>query len=167
MIVDQKLAETVEAKFKRYLPSILEQMGVKLKPVAIGGKYNEDGIMLEITLARKDLTAEDSLRLVINHQNDGHDVEYIEPHNSYSALIQLTGLSIDKIKKLEDAAIKLNLKTRTGDVFKKGDNKYVCVGYSPKRESFVFASIVSGECKYLKADRVVNFKRLKEKFDLS
>lgn len=167
MLINEQLASTVEAKFRRFLPSILEQMNFKLKPVGIGGKFNEDGIMLEISLVPIDMDPAESMRFVLNQQNEGHEIEYIEPQNSYRNLSRLTGLSAEKIKRLEGAAVKLNLKTRTGDLFKKGENKYVCVGYSPKRESYVFASIISGECKYLKADRVTNFKRLKERFDLT
>lgn len=165
--IDEELATAVEASFRRHLPTILKQMKLPVKFVTIGGKFNEDGINLEIGLVHAKSSEESSVLFAINQQNDGSDVEYVDQSNTYKRLLKLTGLNFDKVDTLAKAADKLGKKARCGTIYKKNESKYVCVGFSKKRDAFVMASLISGDCKYLSADKLPNFKRLKEKFDIS
>jgi len=139
IIITQALADSVETAFKKNIASFVASLNLGVSPVSIGGKFNKDGILLEIGLMVEGVSPDDVTAFIVDKQNGDSDIQPLVSKNKFSAKkwSKRIVVSEDTINKWVKA---LPSKYVAGDEYVGKKNSYTLLGYSKKRVGFVVAN---------------------------
>lgn len=133
--IAQSTAETLEKYFIENIQNIVEATGLELKAVSVGGKFNREGILLELGFLPSTATLEDCKAFVADRHIDDHDAALVEQKETKHAKIaRVTGLKEDVVKTI---ASDLPKKFKCGQKFDGNKGTYTLIGFSKKKDAFI------------------------------
>lgn len=120
-------AKAIEAYFAANINKILSEAGFDVDAVSIGGKYNREGILLELGFMPKNTSISDAKAFVVDRHIDNHDCRLLEKQadDPIAKAVKLTGLTHKQVS----AYVKgLPAKLKCGTVYHTEKDKYFLVG---------------------------------------
>lgn len=156
-MITAKIAEDLENYVEKHFPKLLKSSGLKLNIVSIGGKYNKEGILLEIGVVSEGLSPEQCRKFLVDRAAEGVDVAVDVDAPNTAMDLSITGLSSKKLKSLAKA---LPASHKAGDMYSGKTSQYILVGFSDKRDSFVIFDTNSMELKFATEKAFAKLKKV-------
>ena len=162
MRVDEEMALELERYFEKHLSGMLRDLKLPLQSVTVGGKYNDEGILIELGFIHKNASAETCEKFLVDREREGVDVS-AKPREPKIKLFDLTktGLKKDKLRELSSA---LPSQYVEGTLYvTRKDQRYALVGFSVKKDAYVMWSVDGNELKFATRDKFKALTKLKTK----
>lgn len=141
-MITESTAEQLENFIERHLPKLIAKSGLDLTMVSIGGKFNDEGVLLEIGLVPQGSSPERCKKFLVDREAEGADVRALSDSEAEEVDkkfdVRRSGVSKNKLKELAAA---LTGKYKQGEVYIGKKGSYAMLGYSAKREEYVLYAI--------------------------
>lgn len=149
--IAQSVATTLEKYFIDNIQKIVEETGLELKAVSVGGKFNREGILLELGFLPSTATPEDCKAFIADRLIDDHDATAVEQKESkFAKIARVTKLKEETIKAIASALPK---KFRCGQKFAGAKGQYTLIGFSKKKSAYIMYDF--------KAQRILTVEKAK------